>query len=179
MSVESYYIDEIQDYLEAKCQLNKLVQHNKILAGKTKPQRTFARFESDEHIRAIQNCAGENIVVVADFYGQRIGEIDDKQLRMTLQLRFACRKPVGTKDETTAINEAVKKAEKLMFQFWNQMESDFQDGCNALQNLEPEQVTWNKIDDAPWLDNYYGWDLNIPFGSYMPEHNTEDWEEEV
>ncbi len=179
MSVESYYIDEIQDYLERKAELNKIVQHNKILPGKIKPQRAFSRFESDEHIRAIQSCAAENIVIVADYFGQRIGDVDDKRIRLTMQVRFAVRKRANTGDETNAINEAIKKAEIIMFQFWNQMEYDYQEGCHALDALEPEQVTWTRIEDQPWLDDYFGWDLNIPFRSFMPEHTPADWEEDI
>lgn len=173
---ESYYIDEMQDYLEQKCELNKLVAHNKASDNSPEGQRTFARFESEEHIMQIKNNGGKNIVVVADYSGQRIGDIDDKKLRMVMQLRFCVKKETGTGDETSAINDAVKLAEQIMFQFWNQMEKDFEEGCNALETLEPEKVTWNKIDDQPWLDDYYGWDLNVPFGSYMPEHSEDDWE---
>lgn len=175
--IESYYIDEIQDYLEELAEKNKIVQHKAAIAGRTNSRRAFARFESEEHIAAITNAASNNIVVVADYYGQRIGDIDDKELRMVLEVYFAVKKADGTQNETNAINEAIKTAEKIMFQFWNKMEADFLEGCNALERLEPDKVTWNKIEDQPWLDDYYGWSLNIPFRSYMPEHNPEDWEE--
>lgn len=174
---ESYYIDEIQDYLEDLATKNKLVAHLSPVDQVTSERRAFSRFESEEHIRAIQHCGSPNIVVVADYYGQRIGDIDDKELRLVLQVRFCCKKQSGSGDETEAINAAVKLAEKIMFQFWIKMETDFQAGCNALDKMEPDKVSWNKIDDQPWLDDYYGWDLNIPFRSYMPEHNPEDWEE--
>jgi len=65
----------------------------------------------------------------------------------------------------------------IMFQFMLRMEKDFEEGCNALESLKPEKMTWDKIDDQPWIDNYYGWDLNIPFGSFLPEYNADDWEE--
>ncbi len=174
---ESYYIDEFQDYLEEKCERNRLVAHNKVTDSATAGQRTFARFESDEHIRAIQNCAGKNIVVVADVYGQRVGEVDDYKLRYTVQLLFAVKKESNTANETAAINTAIQTAEKIMFQFWNMMEKEFREGCNALENLEPEKVNWTPIQDQPWLDDYYGWVLNVPFGTYMPEYDTADWED--
>lgn len=170
---QDFYIDEIQDYLENLCLLNKIVKHNE------NGQRSFSRFESEEHINQIVNNASKNIVVVADYYGQRIGEPDDKRLRLVIEIRFAVKKESGTGDETNAINEAVKKAEQIMFQFMNKMEMDFQEGCNALETLEPEKITWNRIEDQPWLDDYYGWDLIVPFGSYMPPHDENDWEEEV
>lgn len=177
MSWDPYYIDEIQDYLEDKCELNKLVAHNKVTENCPGGQRTFARFESEEHIMQIKNNGGVNIVVVADYYGQRVGDVDDQKLLLTIQVRFAVKKESGGGDETDAINDAVKLAEKIMFQFWAQMEKDFQEGCNALENLEPEKVTWHKIEEQPWLDDYYGWDLNISFKSWMPEYDAADWEE--
>jgi len=177
MAAENFYIDEFQDYLESKCELNKLVAHNKATVAAPTGQRTFARFESDEHITAIVNGAGVNIVVVADVYGQRTGDADDSRLRYTVQLRFASKKVTGTGNETEAINEAVQRSENIMFQFLSLMEKEFKEGCNALETLEPEKVTWNKIDDQPWLDDYYGWDLNLAFGSFMPESDAADWEE--
>ena len=173
---DDFYIDEIQDYLELKCELNKLVKHNVVLSAGEAPQRAFARFESDEHITMINNNGAKNIVVVADYHGQRIGDVDEKKLRMTVEVIFAVKKEPATEDETNAINDALKLAEKIMFQFWNQMEKDYQEGCNALEYLEPGNVNWNKIDDQPWLNDFYGWILNVPFGSYMPGHDEGDWE---
>lgn len=173
---ESYYIDGFQDYLEELSEKNKLVAHNKVTNSAQAGQRTFARFQSEEHIRAIQNCAGKNIVVVADCYGQRTGEVDDQALLYTVQLLFASRKETGTGNETAAISDAIKQAEQIMYQYWTKMEKDFQVGCNALEDLKPEQISWSPIDDQPWLDDYYGWVLNVPFGSFMPEHNENDWE---
>jgi hypothetical protein len=178
MSVPDFYIDEIQDYLEELCVKNKIVAHTKPIEGQTAARRSFARFESYEHISSIQSDASKNIVVVADYYGQRIGEADDKKLRMTIQLRFAVKKETGTGDETNAINEAIKVAEQIMFQFQNRIELDYEEGCNALEMLEPEKISWDKIEDQPWLDDYYGWDLNLPFKSYMPDHDPADWDEE-
>ena len=177
MSFQDFHIDLYQDYLEGLSERNKLVKHNQIVAPKTKPQRTFARFESEEHIAQIQNAAGKNIVVVADYYGQRIGDADDKRVQLTTQIRFAVKRETGTRDETTAISDAVTKAETIMFQFMNMMEKDFADGCNALEALEPEKMNWTRIEEQPWLDGYYGWDLNVLFKSYIPEHLEDDWEE--
>jgi hypothetical protein len=64
-----------------------------------------------------------------------------------------------------------------MFQFIKRLEKDYDDGCNALEFLEPERMSWTKIENQPWLDNYYGWDLSLSFKSYMPEHDPDDWEE--
>lgn len=177
MSVPSYYIDGIQDYLEDLCTKNKIVQHMVPVDGAPDGRRSFARFESDEQMTAIRNNGSRNIVVVADYYGQRIGDVDDQKLRITLSVIYAVKKKPNTGNETEAINEAITTAETIMFQFWNKMEKDFQEGCNALENLEPDKVTWTKI-DQPWLDDYYGWEMHIPFGSYMPSYDAEDWEED-
>lgn len=176
MSFLDFDIDVYQDYLEGLSVRNKLVAHTKVTANCPSGQRTFARFESEEHISQIKNNGGEKIVVVADYYGQRIGDPDDKRLQLNSVLRFAVKKQSGTGDETDAINEAVRIAEKIMFQFLNMMEVDLAAGCNALEGLQPEKITWNRIEEQPWLDDYYGWDLTVPFLSYMPAHDDEDWE---
>jgi len=176
MAFEDFHIDSFQDYLQGLAEANKDVAHLKIPAGRTKEQHSFARFESDEHIAAIANAQAKNILVVADYYGQRKGDADDFQVRLTVQLRFATKRETATKDETAAISDAVQKAEDIMFQFMAKMETDFREGCNALESLEPERITWTKIEDQPWLDGYYGWDLNLSFGSYMPAYDENDWE---
>jgi hypothetical protein len=178
MPVDYFDIDLFQDYLQSLCERSKLVKHLKTVAPATRPQHTFARFEAQTHIAAIQNTGGPNIVVVADVFGQRVGDPDDGRIRYTVQVRFATRKAAGTRDEENAINDAIKTAESIMLKFIAMFEKDFQQGCHALESFEPEKVTWNPIDDQPWLDGYYGWDCNFSFGSYMPAHDENDWEEE-
>lgn len=177
MAFDDFNSDLFQDYLQGLCERHKVVRHLVIVPPAIKAQHSFSRFESEEHIRAIVNCGANAIVVVADIYGQRSGDADDQKIRYTVQIRFAVKKSSATRDETNAINEAIKTAEAIMFQFIAMMEKDFREGCNALETLEPERMTWNKIDDQPWLDSYYGWDLNLSFGSYMPEHDEANWEE--
>lgn len=179
MSYTDFDIDTFQDYLEQKCVLNKLIAHNKVTDNCPNGQRTFSRFESEEHILQIQNNAGENILIVADVYGQRAGAPDDKRIRYTVQLRFAVKKKSGSGDNQDAINEAVKKAEKIMFQFVNVFEKEAEEGCNELEGYEPMETRWDKIEEQPWLDDYYGWDLNISFLSYLHAYDAADWEEET
>lgn len=176
MAFDDFNIDVLQDYLQSLCESNKDVQHLKIVAPAVKAQHAFARFESEEHIAAIKNCGAKNIVVVADYYGQRVGDADDYRTRLTVQIRFAVRRLNGTGNVTEAINDAVTKAEDIMFQFIAKMDKDFREGCNALEAMEPERITWDKIEEQPWLDDYYGWDLNLSFGSYMPPYDENDWE---
>lgn len=177
MAFEDFNIDTFQDYLQQLAEASKDLAHLKIPDGRTKAQHSFARFESNEHIDAIASAQSKNILVVADYYGQRKGDADDYQIRLTVQLRFATKRNVATKDETDAINEAVQTAEAIMFKFMAKMEKDFREGCNALETMEPERITWTKIEDQPWLDGYYGWDLNLSFGSYMPAYDENDWEQ--
>lgn len=176
MAFEDFHIDTFQDYLQTLAESNKDIAHLKVPAGKTRALHSFSRFESEDHIAAIKACQAQNILVVADYYGQRKGDADDYQVRLTVQLRFCSKRAVATRDESQAINDAVQKAEDIMFQFMAKMEADFRDGCNALESLEPERISWSKIEDQPWLDGYYGWDLNLSFGSYMPAYDENDWE---
>jgi hypothetical protein len=177
MAYEAFYIDEFQDYLEDLCVKNKEILHTAATEVAPAGQRTFSRFESEEHINAITNCQGKNIVVVADYFGQRIGEVEGYQMRNTVSIYFAVKRESGSNDNTDEINSAIKKAEEIMFQFIKRLEKDFDEGCNALEFLEPERMSWTKIENQPWLDNYYGWDLSLSFKSYMPDFDPDDWEE--
>lgn len=174
-----FFIDEIQDYLEGLCELNKQVAHKVVADNAPGGRRSFARFESEEHIAQIKNDASDKIVVVTDYYAVRVGDIEDQKLRMTMLIRFAVKKVSGGLDETNAINEAIKVAEDILLQFLSRIEFDFQNECPSLKNFEPEKSAWDKIEQQPWLDDYYGWDLTLNFITYMPEYDAEDWEEVV
>lgn len=179
MSYTEFDIDVFQNYVDDLARRNKEVKHMAITESCPNGQRCFSRFESEEHISEIKNNGGKKIVVVADVYGQRIGEPDDKRILVTVQLRFAVKKEAATENETNAVNAAVKLAEKIMFQFSNQMEKDFEAGCNDLDGLQADKFSWDKIEEQPWLDDYYGWDLTVTFLHYIPEHSDDDWEEIV
>lgn len=170
MPTGAYYIDELQDYLEGLCQSHEDIQHN------VDSRRGFARFESDEHIRQIVNNATLVAVIVADYYGQRVGEIEEYRIRQVVQIRFVVKRIVGNSTPTDEINEAIKKAEQVMFDFIARMEKDFyDDDCGSLRGLEPDKITWDKVEDQPWLDDYYGWDLNIPLRSNLPAYDATKW----
>lgn len=167
MSV-SYYIDEIQTYLENLCIHHTDVQHT------VNGQRSFARFQSDDQIREIQNHAGSNLVIVSDFQGNRVGDYDEGKMRMTMEIMFMVN-AVVIDDVTDAINTAVKKSMSILFDFLSKMELDYEaDDCGPLRFLESEKASWQKV-EGPWLDNYYGWFLSIPFKSYMPAYNAAKW----
>jgi hypothetical protein len=112
-------------------------------------------------------------VVVGDYYGQAIGEFDEQKISQIIKLRFAC-KALGA-DQTTAINNAVKLAEKIMLQFIQKMRKDFEDdSCGILRYVVLEKVKWEAF-EGPWLDSFYGFDLEIPFKTYMPAYDPAQW----
>jgi hypothetical protein len=166
-------ISKIQDYIEGLCVAHKLVAHT--VEGK----RCFARLDSNEHVMEIKREAGVNIVVVVDLSGRRIGDKEDYLQRKEITLRFACladsELPVDT-----ARNEAIDRAEKIMFDFVRRMElqqeSDDDAGtCGPMQFFMPEAISWVPIEDQPWLLQHFGWDLVVPFKFRLPNYNEDDW----
>jgi hypothetical protein len=168
MSNQVLFLDEMQNYLEDLCEKHVDIRH------KENDQRCFARLETDAHITDITQNGGTAIVVVANVSGQRIGALDDQQIRQELTLLFAVR-GFGDDMQSQASN-ALKKAETIMMDFVARMDMDFLEGCNVLQYLEPEKVSWDKF-DGPWLDNFYGWEFTMPFKSYMRAYNPAKWME--
>lgn len=163
----SFNTNDIQNYFEDLCTRHVYLKHD------TDGRRAFARFRSDEHIRQIQNSITPNIVVVSAVNGQRIGEFDDKKVRRGISLIFAAQAFVAD-SVTTAINDAITRAEEIMFDFMTQIDKDFAEGCGPLRYFEPEKLSWEDI-DGPWLDNYYGWELFVPFKSFMPAYDAAKW----
>lgn len=173
--MSDYFIDEIQDYLEVLCEDHKQVNHNMLDTEDNKPFRSFARFESHEHISQLTNKAGKCVVIMVDCFGQRILHQDDDRVRQTLVIRFAVYKQSGEGNETNSINEAIKKAMRIMFDFLNRIQNDAAVMCEEVRDLEPDLATWDKIEDQPWLDSYYGWDLTIPYRGFMPAYDPTQW----
>ncbi|MFL5788637.1 MAG: hypothetical protein ACJ748_11335 [Flavisolibacter sp.] len=162
------FLDEMQDYLEDLCTKHIDIQHN------TDGKRCFARFQSEEHIEEIEQSGGLNIVVIANYYGQRIGEIDEKKIRQVIKIRFAST-ATGANDRTTAINNAVKKAESIMFDFMTKLQNDFEeDDCGLLRFVDFEKMSWDAF-EGDWLASFYGFDLEVPFKSYMPAYDAAKW----
>lgn len=165
-------IDKIQDFIEALCTSNTDVAHN------VNGNKSFARFESDAQINEIKKAAGKNIVVVADINGRRVGDKDDRKLRREVVLRFAVYAVNNTEDAKKA---AEKLSEEIMFDFMTRMEKQQEDDldenipCGVMHFLKPENFSWEKITDQPWLLNHYGWDLTVPFDVWMPAYNPAKW----
>lgn len=165
--MSTFNLEAIRIYFEDLCEKHSDLRHN------ADGQRAFASLNSDEHIRNIQNHGTPHIVVISSASGQRIGDFDDKKVRRGLSIIFAS-KAFNNLDVTNSINTANNKAEEIMFDFLNKMDIDFLEECTLLQYFEPEKISWEQI-EGPWLDNYYGWELFVPFKSFMPPYNAEKW----
>jgi hypothetical protein len=165
-----YYIDEIQDYIEALAISHTEVAHTK--NGKV----CFAGYLTEEHINQITNKGGKNIVVIAEYSGQVIGDFEEDKARQTLQVLFLVKKETATGNRSNEIRTAIKKSLSILFDFLSKMKKDYKDDdCGPLKGLEPERASWNIFNDQPFLDEYYGYELNIPWKSNLPPYNVAKW----
>lgn len=161
------FLDEMQNYLEQLATLNVRIQHT------ANGQRCFSRLQTDEHIEEIQQRGGPNVIAVADYYGQCIGEYDDEKTRQVLKVRIAC-KAVGD-NKVTAVSSAISLALKITNQLRRRMRRDFEEEmCGVLKFVDFEQMSW-EIFEGPWLDSFYGFDLEIPFRSYDEQLDDDEW----
>lgn len=158
-------LDDIQDYFENLASLHVDLQHN------VSARRAFARFKTDEHIMQITKHATPNIVVIAEINGHRIGDIDSKEIRRGISIIFASRAATSGSAATT-IDAANQLAEDIMFDFITQMHIDLAEECELQFDLD--KLTWDDI-EGPWLDNYYGWMLFVPFKGFLPLYNPDKW----
>jgi len=159
-------ISDIQDYFEALSEKHVDLLHT--IDGR----RAFARLQTDEHINQIKKKATPNIVVMSTVNGQRIGDVDDQQMRWGLSIIFAAR-AITSGSAAVAIDAANDKSAAIMFDFIARMQFDMNEEC-PMQWLEIEKVSWDDI-EGPWLDNYYGWLLFVPFKTDMPAFDPEKW----
>ncbi len=158
-------LEEIQDYYQ------DLATRHVDLLHDVDGRKAFARFQTDDHITQIRKKATANIVVIAGVNGNRRGDVDDNEIRRGVSIVFATRASTSG-NAGTGIDTALEKSEQIMFDFMNKMYQDQQEGCMLEFTLE--QCSWDEI-DAPWLDNYYGWVLFVPFRGYMPLYNPDKW----
>jgi hypothetical protein len=166
MSTPNFFLNEMQNYLEDLCRKHKDVQHE------VDGRRSFSRFETDAHIHEITQNGGENIIVVADVHGGRIGDFEDQKTRHYITVIFAS-KAIGI-DSESAVIYAVNKSEEIMYDFMAKFDLDYTDQCGVLKDLEPEKSEWQKF-EGPWLDMYYGWQFTLPFKQFMLAYNPEKW----
>jgi len=165
-------IEQIQDFLEGLSTKHKQVLHSN-------EQRCFVRFQSAEHMTEVKNRGGKNLVIVAAIGGRRVGHKDDRQIRREMVIRFACLAEKNT-DPVAAKRQALASAEKIMMDFFTKMERQQeedldQDNYGVMHYLDPENVSWEEIEDQPWFINHYGWDLIVPFRTFMPGYDEDSW----
>lgn len=163
-----YYLEEFQDYLERLCEEHVEVAHN--LDG----CRSFSRLFTDDEVNAIGSGAGRNIVIVARYYGRAMGDATDERMLQTISIYFASY-AVGSTAQ--AINCATSLAFRIMLDFVARFRQDLKGAsyCDALTDLELKNISWDEIPDQPFLENHFGWELTLPFSSYMPAYNEDKW----
>lgn len=157
-------LSDIQDYLELLC-----VKHKDLLHSADR--KVFCRFQADEEVTNLSLSQYENIVVVSDINGQRIGSPDDQDILRGVGIMFASKKKISG-GYAAAIDLAINKAEEIMLDFIVRMKLDQQNECGL--NFDLDKVSWDSI-DAPWLDMYYGWILFLPFKGYLPQYDADKW----
>jgi hypothetical protein len=168
------YLKEMQDYLEQLCVLHANILHTIDSSGK----RSFAKFQSDEQIDEIRQRGGENIVVVIDYYGQIIQEYDDQKMQQAMRIMFGCKALTGN-DQATRVNNAVQLSFKIMMDFITRMRYDFdEDNCGALKFVDFDKLSWEAF-EGPVLDSFYGFNLEIPFRTYLPALDEDVWNDLV
>lgn len=159
-------LSEIQDYNENLAHLHKDVLHN--VDGRV----AFARFKSDDQVTQITKNSAQNIVVIAEINGQMIGP--DGELRRGVAIIFAS-KAAAKGNRQEAIDAANDKSEEIMLDFIAKYRYDQDNECDLAFDLE--NISWNDI-EGPWLQNYYGWMLFLPFKGWLPEYDQDKWNEE-
>lgn len=164
----NYYIEEFQDYLERLCEEHVDVAHN------VDGRRSFSRLFTDDEVAAIADSAGKNVVIVARYYGRSIGTADDQRMLQTITIYFASYASGST---AQAINCATSLSFNIMLDFLARFHSDLQAAgyCDALTDLELQNISWDEIPDQPFLDNHFGWELTLPFKSFLPGYNEDKW----
>jgi len=158
-------IKQIQDYFEDLAKIHTDLLH--LVDGRI----AYARLNTDEQVTQITKKATANIVVIAQMNGERTGELDDHQVRRGISIIFASR-AITSGPAAAAIDAANEKAEQIMFDFISKMEIDQTNQCGL--NLDLEHLSWDAI-DGPWLENYFGWMLFVPFRGYLTPYNPEKW----
>lgn len=164
-----YYFDEFQDYLQTLCEKHVDVQHG--VDGK----QAYARLFSNEEMEALANNAGVNIVVVSTFFGRALGAVDEQLMQQYTSIRFATN---AAATGSSGINAAMETSWNIMWDFIARLRSEWNaDGAEGCEKpmLELQNISWDEIRDAPFLENHYGWELTLPFKSYQPAYNAAKW----
>ena len=168
----SVYLTEIQDYFQGLA-----VKHTDVLDGAgSPPRRSFFRLQSSEQIDNLPNNIGPFLILVTQFNGRAVGEFDSNKMQQNVQVRFAKKYDIPADgDMDAAIEAAMGNSYLVMMDFISRMKKDFtDDSCGWLRFVDFQSLSWFEF-DGPWLENHYGWDINIPFIADMPDYNSGKW----
>ena len=168
---DEYYIKEFEDYIEQLCREHVDVLHE------TNAKICFSRLRSRTEVTEIINNAGENIVIMGRFNGRSVGDSQEQTFRQFVVLRFACYAiNNGVDDPSDGIDNAIQKAQDIMFQFISRFRKDQKDDdCGPLRLVELQNISWDEIDEPIYLENHYGWDLTLQYKSYFPAYDAAKW----
>lgn len=158
-------LKDTQDYLQNIAHNHIYLQHDR--GGR----KSFSRFQTDNMITQIRKNGTDNIMVIAEVNVSRFGQYDDKELRRGVSVIIASRAATNG-NAADAIDAAMDKSEEIVFDIINQMEQDQINECGL--NFDLQRVTWDNI-DGPWLENYYGWIVFIPFKGHIPPYDPAKW----
>lgn len=167
-------IEKIQDEVQSMCETHVEIAHN------VNGRKTFARFESNDQVNDIKKSAGDIAVVVASVTARRVGQKDDRSLQREMILRIV-KFAASTGNVTASKNQAIKKAEEILFDLWTKMEKKQEDdidndiACSLWRFLRCEDMFFEEVEDQPWLINHYGYDLHVIFRTPMPSYNPDKW----
>jgi len=167
-------IDEIQDYLEGLCTRHKEIRHSSA-------KRSFARFQSNDHVNEIKKAASKICVIVGDIANNRVGHKDDLMVSRQITIRIAVYaelKGDATREKARAMQTAERITMDMITRMEKQQDDDLEnDVYGPMHFLRPEEFSWEPIEDQPWLLNHYGYDVSIPFRHYTPAYDATKWDD--
>lgn len=160
----SITLKQIQDNIETYCTLHKQLLHGAA-------NKSFVRLYSQNELQGIRTNGSKNVVVVTTLQGRLTGHYDNKKMQQVIGLRFAC---LAGKDD--GIQDALNRSFEIMMDFITRWQFDYEENdCRWLKYIDWENISWEEIDEQPWLQNHYGWDLTLPLKNYIPEYKPENW----
>lgn len=163
----SITLKEVQDKIAAYCAIHKELNDGM-------ENKAFARLWSREQLDSIRTNASPNIVVVTSFRGRSFGGYDEKKMQQFIGLRFSCY--AQPDDGESATEMALDKSYSIMLDFLVRMQKDYEeDDCSWLKFVDFENISWDEIPEQPWLINHYGWDMILPFKTYLPAYDAARW----
>jgi hypothetical protein len=158
-------LEQIQNNIEAYCISHKLLLHSD-------SNIAFIPLYSNQELQSIRNKGSKNIVVVTTFQGRLFGNYDDKKLQQYLGLRFA-----SFRDKDEKVNGPLNRSFEIMMDFITRWQHEYEENdCSWLRYVDLENISYDEIEDQPWLQNHYGWDLSLPLKNYLPPYNPDAWQ---